>query len=175
MSWIAETTRQSSTLSRRAPGRPVSALIPRYRRSAPGASLTSSARNAPTCAYCRTHTPAYRPSPGRSPARLRHRDSVGSDVVVRPGQLNLMTGGRGVAYSEFSVGDAPMLHAPAAMVALPAASSGIEPSFEQHPGLPTFERAGLRATVFVGTLDGAASLATVHTRCSAPPCRWPSH
>jgi len=95
--------------------------------------------------------------------QIRHRDSVGSDVVVRPGQLNLMTGGRGVAHSEFSLGDAPMLHALQLWVALPAASAGIEPGFEQHPQLPTFERAGLRATVFVGALDGATSPATVHT------------
>ena len=29
---------------------------------------------------------------------IRHRDSVGSDVVVRPRQLNLMTAGRGIAH-----------------------------------------------------------------------------
>ena len=36
---------------------------------------------------------------------IHHRDSVGSDVVVRPGQLNLMTGGRGIAHSEISTGE----------------------------------------------------------------------
>ena len=39
--------------------------------------------------------------------QIRHRDSVGSDAVVRPGQLNLMTGGRGVSHSEFSLGSEP--------------------------------------------------------------------
>ena len=34
---------------------------------------------------------------------IRHRDSVGSDVVVRPGELNIMTAGRGVSHSEFAV------------------------------------------------------------------------
>ncbi len=34
---------------------------------------------------------------------VRHRDSVGSDVVVRPGELNIMTAGRGISHSEFSV------------------------------------------------------------------------
>ena len=34
---------------------------------------------------------------------IRHRDSVGSDVVVRPGELNIMTAGHGVSHSEFAV------------------------------------------------------------------------
>ena len=34
---------------------------------------------------------------------IRHRDSVGSDVIVRPGELNIMTAGRGVSHSEFAV------------------------------------------------------------------------
>ena len=34
---------------------------------------------------------------------IRHRDSVGSDVLVRPGELNIMTAGRGVSHSEFAV------------------------------------------------------------------------
>ena len=36
---------------------------------------------------------------------VRHRDSVGSDVVVRRGALNLMTSGAGIAHSEYSVGE----------------------------------------------------------------------
>ena len=35
--------------------------------------------------------------------QVRHRDSVGSDVIVRPGELNIMTAGFGVAHSEFAV------------------------------------------------------------------------
>jgi redox-sensitive bicupin YhaK (pirin superfamily) len=36
---------------------------------------------------------------------IRHRDSVGSDVTLRPGELNLMTSGRGVSHSEFSISE----------------------------------------------------------------------
>src|SRR3954470_7673988 len=51
--------------------------------------------------------------------QIRHRDSLGNDVMVRPGQLNLMTAGRGVSHSEFSAGDTPLLHALQLWLALP--------------------------------------------------------
>ena len=50
---------------------------------------------------------------------ILHRDSVGSEAVVRPGQLNLMTAGHGVSHSEFSLGAEPLLHAVQLWVALP--------------------------------------------------------
>ncbi|HAN23192.1 MAG TPA: pirin, partial [Microbacterium ginsengisoli] len=54
--------------------------------------------------------------------RVRHRDSVSSDVVITRGQLNLMTAGAGVAHSEYSVGDGPIpLDALQLWVALPEA------------------------------------------------------
>jgi quercetin 2,3-dioxygenase len=94
---------------------------------------------------------------------IRHRDSLGSDVMVRPGQLNLMTAGRGVAHSEFSAGEAPLLHALQLWLALPAHRAAAEPAFERHTELPRFERGGLQATVFAGGLGEARSPATVHT------------
>ena len=94
---------------------------------------------------------------------IRHRDSLGNDVMVRPGQLNLMTAGHGVSHSEFSAGDAPLLHALQLWLALPAGQAGIAPAFEQHTELPRYESGGLRATVFVGALGEARSPATVHT------------
>jgi redox-sensitive bicupin YhaK (pirin superfamily) len=92
---------------------------------------------------------------------IRHRDSLGSDVPVRPGELNLMTAGHGIAHSEFSVGDAPLLDALQLWVALP--ETGIAPGFEQHTELPSYARDGLRATVLVGALGDAVSPATMHT------------
>lgn len=94
---------------------------------------------------------------------IHHRDSVGSDVVVRPGQLNLMTAGRGVVHSEMSLGDGPLLHGVQLWVALPAGAADIEPRFEQHTELPVVARDGLRATVLVGELEGARSAARVHS------------
>ncbi|HEY7596910.1 MAG TPA: pirin family protein [Actinophytocola sp.] len=94
---------------------------------------------------------------------IHHRDSVGSDVLVRPGQLNLMTGGRGVAHSEISAGGGELLHGLQLWVALPAERDDMAPAFEQHVDLPVFARGGVRATVFVGELAGERSPATVYT------------
>ncbi|MGW0521902.1 pirin family protein [Crossiella sp. NPDC003009] len=94
---------------------------------------------------------------------IRHRDTVGSDVVLRPGQLNLMTAGHGIAHSEFSVGADPLLHALQLWVALPAASAGVAPHFEQHLDLPRFTGVGAEAVVFMGELGGVRSPATTYT------------
>ena len=95
--------------------------------------------------------------------QVRHRDSMGSDVVISPGELNLMTSGTGIAHSEFSIGDEPLLHALQLWLALPAAQAGGPASFEQHRRLPVYRRGDLAATVFVGQLGDASSPATVHT------------
>jgi hypothetical protein len=92
---------------------------------------------------------------------IRHRDSLGSDVVVRPGQLNLMTAGHGVSHSELSVGTAPLLHGVQLWIALPADEAGSAPRFEQHLDLPVVGGDGLRATVLVGELAGSTSPANV--------------
>lgn len=94
---------------------------------------------------------------------VRHRDSLGSDVVLRPGELDLMTSGRGIAHSEFSLGDAPELHALQLWVALPAGVATGPPAFEQHRALPVVEDGGVRATLVVGSLAGATSPATVYS------------
>lgn len=49
-----------------------------------------------------------------------HRDSLGSEQVIRPGQVNLMTAGRGIAHTEQSVGEQRRLHAAQLWIALPA-------------------------------------------------------
>ncbi|PZF83918.1 pirin family protein [Jiangella anatolica] len=93
---------------------------------------------------------------------IHHRDSVGSDVVVRPGQLNLMTSGPGIAHSEISLGEAPMLHGLQLWVALPEGADA-RPGFEQHTDLPVYDGDGVRATVVVGELAGATSPATAYS------------
>lgn len=97
---------------------------------------------------------------------LRHRDSLGNDVMVRPGQLNLMTAGHGIAHSEFGTGDADL-----AGVQLWAALPGPMPSdgaaFQQVTALPVLTGDGAAVTVFVGSLSlgeqQATSPAVVHT------------
>ncbi|REH38187.1 hypothetical protein BCF44_114212 [Kutzneria buriramensis] len=94
---------------------------------------------------------------------VRHRDSLGSDVVIKPGQLNLMTAGRGISHSEFSLGDRPLLDGLQLWLALPAASDGVAPAFEQHADLPVFSDHSLRATVFIGSIGGVTSPATTYS------------
>jgi redox-sensitive bicupin YhaK (pirin superfamily) len=95
---------------------------------------------------------------------IRHRDSLGSDVVLKPGELNLMTSGDGVSHSEFSVGDpdAPM-HGIQLWVALPAGTRRGAAGFEHHPDLPVAHGDGWSATVFLGEVEGAVSPATTYT------------
>ncbi len=87
-----------------------------------------------------------------------HRDSLGSEQMIRPGQLNLMTAGRGIAHAEESPAEHdPQLHGVQLWVALPELSRQTEPGFEHYPELPSGEAGGLVATVFMGELAGADS------------------
>src|SRR6478752_6796553 len=68
---------------------------------------------------------------------VRHRDTLGSDVVVRRGALNLMTSGAGIAHSEYSVGEeAAPLDALQLWVALPEHRRHGARAFERHDDLP---------------------------------------
>ncbi len=87
-----------------------------------------------------------------------HRDSLGSEQMIRPGQLNLMTAGRGIAHSEESPAEHdPLLHGVQLWVALPDASRHTEPAFAHHPELPSAGIGGFVVTVFAGSLGGARS------------------
>jgi redox-sensitive bicupin YhaK (pirin superfamily) len=91
-----------------------------------------------------------------------HRDSLGSAQMIRPGQLNLMTAGRGIAHSEESpAGHDPGLHGVQLWLALPGADRQVAPAFEHRADLPSFGLAGFEVTVFIGQLAGQASPATV--------------
>ncbi|MEV0249120.1 pirin family protein [Nocardia sp. NPDC050712] len=95
--------------------------------------------------------------------QIRHRDSVGSDVEIHPGQLNLMTSGRGIAHSEYYSADAPAGHGLQLWIALPGNATGVDPHFEQHRELPVYRAAGLQAIVLIGTLAGHTSPARAYT------------
>ncbi|SDL56798.1 pirin family protein [Microbacterium azadirachtae] len=100
---------------------------------------------------------------------IRHRDTLDSDVVLRRGQLNLMTAGNGIAHSEYSVGEETgPLDALQLWVVLPDGAATGSPGFEQHlslPGLALSAERGSDAdvTVVMGTYAGVASPATAYT------------
>src|SRR4051812_34069107 len=87
-----------------------------------------------------------------------HRDSLGSEQLIRPGQLNLMTAGHGVSHSEETTGTyAGELHGVQLWVAQPAATRDGAPGFEHHDQLPRVEVDNGVATVLVGGFGGAGS------------------
>ncbi|MGY0234470.1 pirin family protein [Longispora urticae] len=93
-----------------------------------------------------------------------HRDSLGSLVSIRPGQLNLMTSGRGIAHSE----ESPAVHPPVMQglqlwVALPEDARHGEPAFDHHADLPVYAADGVTTTVVMGSLGGLTSPARAHT------------
>ncbi len=93
-----------------------------------------------------------------------HRDSLGSEQLIHPGQVNLMTAGKGIAHSEESpMGRAGRLHSAQLWIALPDAERHREPDFHHYPDLPLIERGGFRITVLAGSCDGKRSPAKVYT------------
>ena len=107
---------------------------------------------------------------------VRHRDAVGSDVVVRPGALNLMTSGEGIAHSEYSLGEGPVaLDALQLWVALPESRRHGGPAFERHENLPVLALGeGADAVVVMGELGDFSSPATVHTPIVGAELRLPA-
>ena len=93
---------------------------------------------------------------------IEHRDSIGSHAMVRPGELNLMTAGRGISHSEVSTPETTVLHGVQLWVALPDAARNIAPAFE-HVLPETGEDGPTRARVFMGSWLGLNSPATTHT------------
>src|SRR3954462_747592 len=67
---------------------------------------------------------------------ILHRDSLGSEQPIRPGAVNWMTAGRGIAHSERSPAlerkSGPRLHGMQLWVALPTAHEEDAPSFQHH-------------------------------------------
>lgn len=87
---------------------------------------------------------------------IEHRDSLGSHALVRPGAVNLMTGGLGIAHSEVSTPGTTVLHGAQLWVALPEAHRNAPKDFQHHEPTPT--RVGsATVSVFLGSLAGQTS------------------
>ena len=89
-----------------------------------------------------------------------HRDSLGTEQVLKPGELNLMTAGRGVAHSEEGTGHyRGELHGVQLWVAQPEATRNGPSAFEHHADLPRSDLESGTATVLVGAFDAIESSA----------------
>ncbi|MFD4572545.1 pirin family protein [Streptomyces sp. NPDC058417] len=87
---------------------------------------------------------------------IEHRDSLGSHALVRPGELNLMTGGHGISHSEVSTPRTTLLHGVQLWVALPDAHRDTAPGFRHHVPEPV-RTDGAEIRVFLGSLAGSTS------------------
>lgn len=87
---------------------------------------------------------------------IEHRDSAGNHAMVRPGELNLMTGGRGIAHSEVSTPSTTVLHGVQLWVVLPQSDAGAARDFQHFAPTP-LDRDGVRLSVFIGELAGRRS------------------
>lgn len=93
-----------------------------------------------------------------------HRDSLGSEQVITPGQLNLMTAGSGIAHAEELTGrNQGRVHALQLWIAQPDSTRASAPAFEHHAELPRVEVPGAIVTVLVGEVLSAASVARSDT------------
>ncbi|MFW0768752.1 pirin family protein [Arthrobacter koreensis] len=93
---------------------------------------------------------------------IEHRDSTGAHAMVRPGELNLMTAGRGIAHSEVSTPQTSTLHGVQLWLALPEASRHIDPRFEHYAPEPV-AGPGWEARAFLGELAGSSSPVRTHS------------
>jgi redox-sensitive bicupin YhaK (pirin superfamily) len=106
---------------------------------------------------------------------VEHRDSVGSVQSITPGQLNLMTAGKGISHSELSQQGPSSMHAAQLWIALPDATRNVAPSFQHLAELPSLKLGGgASGTLLVGELLGLRSPAEVYTPLVAAELNLPA-
>jgi redox-sensitive bicupin YhaK (pirin superfamily) len=100
---------------------------------------------------------------------IMHRDSLGTAIAIRPGEVNWMTAGRGIVHSERTGAEKRAaggpIHGLQMWVALPAAKEEMDAGFAHHDTaeFPVVRDNGKTARVVVGSLYGASSpVPTVH-------------
>ena len=98
--------------------------------------------------------------------KIRHRDSLGTEMVIAPGDVNLMTAGRGIVHSERTPEElrgAPMsVSGLQTWLALPDGKEEVAPVFENTAALrlPEIEAEGVIGRVVIGALSGLRSPVT---------------
>ncbi|MFB9905371.1 pirin family protein [Allokutzneria oryzae] len=87
---------------------------------------------------------------------VEHRDSLGSHAMIRPGEVNLMTGGNGICHSEVATPRTTTLHGVQLWVALPDEHRRTGRAFVNHVPEPVV-LSGATLRVFLGSLAGETS------------------
>ena len=100
---------------------------------------------------------------------IYHRDSLGSEQPITPGELNWMTAGKGIVHSERTTQQEKSrdrkIYGIQSWVALPKAYEETLPAFEHvaMQALPVIEDRGISARVVAGSLYGARSPVKTHS------------
>jgi len=99
---------------------------------------------------------------------IMHRDSLGTEQAIRPGEVNWMIAGRGITHSERfekERAEGGRVHGIQAWVALPTESEDTAPSFAHHgtSDLPVINAAGSVIRVIAGEAFGARARVTTHS------------
>ncbi len=98
---------------------------------------------------------------------IKHRDSLGTELTIRPGDINLMTAGRGIVHSERTPenlrGQPLSMSGLQTWLALPDDKEEIDPAFAhtEREAMPLIAQKGASGRVVIGDLDGARSPVSV--------------
>ena len=101
--------------------------------------------------------------------KVRHRDSLGTEMVIEPGDVNLMTAGRGIVHSERTPeelrGHPMSMSGLQTWLALPDDKEEMAPLFENTARnlLPEIDAEGVKGRIVIGEFDGLASPVRVHS------------
>lgn len=98
---------------------------------------------------------------------IRHRDSLGTELPIRPGEVNWMTAGKGIVYSEHSLLEPGQnrIEGIQTWVALPVESEETEPAFDHYGAdvIPEITGAGYSIRLIAGSLMGKNSPVKTHS------------
>ncbi|WP_133137871.1 pirin family protein [Legionella rowbothamii] len=94
---------------------------------------------------------------------ILHQDSLGSRQLIKAGQVNLMTAGRGIAHSEESIHSGIVLQGVQLWIALPDLARHMAPDFKHYPEVPVIEHEGLVIDLMVGELLGVKAPVSVYS------------
>ena len=110
---------------------------------------------------------------------IMHRDSLGFELPIQAGAVNLMTAGNGITHSERAGSDLnelARLHGIQSWMALPDGKEEIAAAFEHTPAsdLPELDVGGATIRIIIGEVFGKTSPVTAYSQTLYLDCTMPS-